>query len=255
MRKFALIGFPVAHSLSPALFKAAYPSFPQDTYDLIESNSIEEAFAIFLRKGYTGANVTSPHKEAVVRFCDHTDDIVKRVGASNLIIKEREEIYGYNTDYTAVRELATPFIKTEDASKTAIVTGAGGAGRAAVYALIDLGFKVSILNRTPGKATCFTGVPGVVTGVLEDIAGFDSCPALLVHTIDHPLPGTAGIDFSKMTIIEANYKSPNLANIASVKYISGREWLISQAIPAFKIFTGAAPDIERMKSALDFMYK
>jgi len=247
MVKFAIIGYPAKHSLSPAIFRAAYPN-SEDIYDFIEAPSIEEAMKQFREKGYKGANITSPFKQDVIRYCDKIDRVVSKCDASNLIIEKEGRIYGYNSDYSSVKSIAERLLAEKKICTKGVVTGAGGAGRAATLALIDLGFEVTILNRTIEKARAYASRYSVSYGPLSDLASHLSYGTLLIHSTDYELPSQMEIDFSGITIVEANYKNPNLVSLNCDIYISGREWLIHQAIPAFNILTGSPPDVDAMKN-------
>ena len=101
--KFGLIGHPIEHSLSPALFKAGYGGkYP---YDLIITKDFEEAYKTFL-EGYDGINVTAPFKELALRKADIISEECRLVGATNLLIKTPEGIAAYNSDF---RGLITMF--------------------------------------------------------------------------------------------------------------------------------------------------
>jgi hypothetical protein len=98
--KFGLIGHPIGHSLSPALFKAGYDG--KYTYDLIETPDFEEAYQRFLND-YDGINVTAPFKELAIRKADILSEECKAIGATNLLIKTPEGIKAYNSDFLGVR--------------------------------------------------------------------------------------------------------------------------------------------------------
>ena len=98
--KFGLIGHPIAHSLSPALFRAGYDGRYQ--YDLIETPDFEQAYERFIRE-YDGVNVTAPFKELAFRKADILSEECRRIGAANLLIKTPEGVKAYNSDYLGVR--------------------------------------------------------------------------------------------------------------------------------------------------------
>ena len=250
MSKFTIIGYPSAHSLSPAIFKAAYPD-SGDTYDFIEAPSIEEAMRLFKEMGYKGANITSPFKQDVIRYCNLFDSVVSRCDASNLILEQEGKIYGYNSDYYGVKSIAERLLADKSIYAKGVVTGAGGAGRAAALALADLGFEVTILNRTVETARTYANRYGVSYGALSDLSSLLSPKTLLIHTTDYELPAQRETDFSGTVVIEANYKSPNLSSLNCSIYVSGKEWLIYQAIPAFNILTGSLPDIHAIKKIVE----
>ena len=100
IKRFGLIGHPIAHSLSPALFKAGYDGrYP---YELIETADFEEAYTRFL-EGYDGINVTAPFKELAYAKAEILTDECKTIGATNLLVKTPEGIKAYNSDYLGVR--------------------------------------------------------------------------------------------------------------------------------------------------------
>ena len=98
--KFGLIGHPIEHSLSPALFKAGYDG--RYSYDLIHTADFEEAYARFLEE-YDGINVTAPFKELALKKADILSEECQAIGATNLLVKTPEGIKAYNSDYLGVR--------------------------------------------------------------------------------------------------------------------------------------------------------
>ena len=100
MKRFGLIGHPIAHSLSPALFKAGYAGkYP---YELIETGDFEEAYQRFL-DGYDGINVTAPFKELAYSKADILSDECRIIKATNLMVRTPEGVKAYNSDYLGVR--------------------------------------------------------------------------------------------------------------------------------------------------------
>ena len=98
--KFGLIGHPIAHSLSPALFKAGYDGrYP---YELIQTDDFEQAYARFL-ESYDGINVTAPFKELAFSKADILSEECSLIGATNLLVKTAEGIKAFNSDYLGVR--------------------------------------------------------------------------------------------------------------------------------------------------------
>lgn len=152
MKRFGLIGHPIAHSLSPALFKAGFDGrYP---YDLIETDDFEDAYERFLND-YDGINVTAPFKELAFRKADILSEECQRIGATNLLIKTPEGIKAYNSDYLGVRlwleEVAMPFFDGHS-RPTTLVVGLGGAGKAAAAAAHNLGYGLILMNRDISKA-------------------------------------------------------------------------------------------------------
>ena len=181
MKRFGLIGHPVAGSFSPKLFEAAYGGrYP---YDLLEGAEFGASWQRFLDE-YDGINITAPFKQDAYRAVDALSDDARLCGAVNLAVKTPAGIVGYNTDVAgvvlAVREAlaareasgpaglsslaAQPIIPgspdaqpvipglTGNPLKEALVVGCGGAGRAAAVAALRLGCRVTLANRTPTRA-------------------------------------------------------------------------------------------------------
>ena len=110
--KYGLIGYPIAHSLSPALFRAAYPDSPEMTYDLIEESDFERAYARFL-KDYEAVNVTTPYKDEAFRKVNVADTIARELYAVNILKKKDGKIYGYNSDFWALQKMLAPYATKE----------------------------------------------------------------------------------------------------------------------------------------------
>ena len=145
MKRFALIGHPVAASQSPRLFTAAYDGrYP---YDLVDEERFEDAWQRFLA-GYEGINVTAPFKRDAFNRVDLLSERARRSGAVNLVVRTPEGLKGYNTDVAgvteALRECGLPV-------SDALVIGTGGAARAAAVGAQELGCRVSLAGRSPEK--------------------------------------------------------------------------------------------------------
>ena len=150
-----LLGHPVAHSLSPAFQDAAFARAGiAARYALWDTAPEELPAAVARLRGaeYLGANVTVPHKEAVVALLDEVAPLARRVGAVNTIVKRGALLRGENTDVggflAPLRERGADLPRWR-----AVVLGAGGAARAVALALLDAGVAaLTIANRTPDRA-------------------------------------------------------------------------------------------------------
>lgn len=169
--RVGLIGDPVAHSYSPRLQQAAFDALHiAARYELWQTGADELAgrVASLLAPNYLGANVTIPHKEAVLPLLDVVDPLATRIGAVNTIVHREDYLYGYNTDAPALLHvLAEHGIGEAGASNgdeqwsdiislkgyTAVLLGAGGAARGAAFALAEAGVeRLIIVNRTLERA-------------------------------------------------------------------------------------------------------
>ena len=147
----ALIGWPLAHSLSPAMHNAAfeharidarYASHPVAPDDL-------GAFVGRLKSGeLEGANVTVPHKLSVRSMIDAESDIVAATGAVNTIVRTRDGLRGENTDVAGFRHALEEAGAPASGGSRAVVIGAGGSARAVVFTLLGAGWCVTVLNRS-----------------------------------------------------------------------------------------------------------
>ena len=214
MDKFGLIGYPIAHSLSPALFRAAYGGrYP---YELIETPDFEQAWARFLA-GYKGINVTAPFKGNAFERADWKSPECSRVGATNLVVKTPEGLKAYNSDYLGVRALLEPLPRG-----TVAVIGFGGAGKAALAAAEDLGFSCTLYRHAE-----------IAGGVSADV---------IIYTLPRAVAGIDRLDCAHL--IEANYKDPCLSGHPG--YIPGTAWHLQQAVLGYALMTGEEPDAASM---------
>jgi shikimate 5-dehydrogenase len=262
MKRFGLIGHPVAGSFSPKLFEAAYGG--RYAYDLLEGAEFSASWQRFLDE-YDGINITAPFKEFAFRAVDALSDDARLCGAVNLAVKTPAGIVGYNTDVAgvvlAVREalagLAFPDTQpvipgspdtqpvipgsTGNLLKEALVVGCGGAGRAAAVAALRLGCRVTLANRTPSRAAALAEELGCAWIPAENLAALS--PDLVIYTVPGPMDGFP--EFPEAIILEANYRTPCLEGRGKA-YISGLRWLLYQAVAGYEIFTGETPDADAM---------
>ena len=152
-RRYYLFGTPIAHSMSPTLHNSAFETLGlPHTYSLFETPTVNADIERVIREeGFGGASVTIPFKLDIIKLLDGLSDAARAIGAVNTIVPRDGGLYGENTDYlgiaAAVRERAS------GVGEAALVIGAGGTARAAVYALKTLRVQeVYIFNRTKSKA-------------------------------------------------------------------------------------------------------
>ncbi len=246
--KFGLIGHPIAHSLSPALFKAGYEGrYP---YGLIEGADFEESYLKFLEE-YDGINVTAPFKELALAKADILSPECEVVGATNLMVKTSDGIKAYNSDYLGVRMWLS-----EMAAVKALIVGLGGAGKAAAAAAESLGMEVIRMNRTVRDAE---------TRPLSDFRECFRDADIIIYNIPTTIPELYELsdedfgDGKPKFILEANYRNPSFDKMILQKmkeanplaeYTSGKTWLLYQAVTGYEIFTGEKPDLGRMSAVL-----
>ena len=251
MAKYALIGNPIAHSKSPALFKAAYCNSIH-SYTLLEAATCKEAMQRFANEGFTGTNVTSPFKDEVMEYISFPDRISSILSSANTVMMKEGKLHSWNTDYYGVKNSIAEFLPANSkvSNMKALTIGAGGAGKAAALALKDMGFEVFFANRSAGKAKPFAEKIGVEYIPLEKISTLLKETYIIVYNLSIPIDAFTGANLSGKIVFEANYAHPNLAGKGASTYIDGRYWLYNQAIPAFRIFTGEEPDTAAMRCCM-----
>ena len=151
-----IFGYPLAHSISPAFQQAAFDYYSLPVrYDAWSTPPDDLASEIrkLRSDAFLGANVTVPHKEAVMSLIDEVEPWAKRIGAVNTIVKAQGRLTGYNTDAGGFIRALRESGGVEPRGKRVLVLGAGGAGRAAVFALAGEGAaSIIIANRTVSRA-------------------------------------------------------------------------------------------------------
>ena len=235
MKRFGLIGHPVAGSLSPRLFEAAYGGrYP---YDLLEGAVFGVSWKRFL-DDYDGINITAPFKQDAFRAVDVLSDSARLCGAVNLAVKTPEGIVGYNTDVDGVERAV---LETSLPVSDALVIGCGGAGRAAAVAAQRLGCRVTLANRTAPRAASLAETLGCDWIPVHALASLS--PDLVIYTVPGPMEDLPA--FPDAVILEANYRTPCLEGRGKA-YVSGLRWLLHQAVAGYGIFTGEMPDAGAM---------
>ena len=163
-KTLGIIGWPVSHSFSPNMHNTAFAALELDYIYVplpVHPDHLGAAVAGLKTLGFVGANVTIPHKVAIMPFLDELDESAKLAGAVNTIVVKNGRCIGYNTDGQGFIKSLTAQHHTI-AGKTAILMGAGGAARAVVGGLLQNGITEIIIGaRSPIKAQEFVDLfPG-----------------------------------------------------------------------------------------------
>lgn len=258
-----VIGSPVAHSKSPRLhmhwLKAhGLPGhyIPMD----VATDDLETALRTLPRLGFVGVNVTIPHKEAVMKIADLITDRAALIGAANtLIFRKDGKIHADNTDgYGFIENLKQNALDWAPKSGPAAVLGAGGAARAVISSLLEVGVpEILVANRTRARSDALvqdfgarvTVVEWVQAGnMLEDAAtvvnttslGMVGKPELRVP-LDGLRPGQVVND-----LVYAPLQTRFLreAQEAGCTVVDGLGMLLHQAVPAFERWFGVRPEVD-----------
>ena len=252
---FAVAGHPVFHSQSPALFNRAFSAAAYSgAYVRLAARSPEEAMSFFHELGLRGMNVTAPFKAGILRLVDETDDAAVRIGAVNAVVADGRRTIGFNTDHQGV----VGALKTHGVAIPGgnfVVLGAGGAGRAAAFGLTGEGATVTVVNRTAESADRAAADFSCRAGRMEDLGELLRAAQGLVSTISAPeTPVDAEWLREDLVVLDAFYPLSPLARAAEKKgcrVIRGEDWLLHQALPAYRLFTGLNPPETVMAEALN----
>lgn len=252
-----LIGFPIAHSATPATQEAAARAAGLEAhYHLIEvAGARREDLGVMFegvrRLGFSGINVTFPYKEAVVPLLDALSDEAAAMGAVNTVVVEDGRLIGHNTDATG---FATAYrrLGRKDGDAPVAIIGAGGVGKAIAFALAGCGVgKLRLYDVDRSKSEALAALLGARAEVAiadsaeaaaAGAAGIvNGTPLGMLPNRDMPLPASA-IQASQW-VADAVYHplwTPLLkaAQKAGATVMTGRELAIHQAVDAFRLFTG-----------------
>lgn len=280
-----VIGWPIAHSLSPAMHNAAFDALGLNWRYLafaVRPGEVRAAIAGLAALGCRGTNVTVPHKEAVLRAMDVVPPRVRAFGAVNTVIIDRDgrgiaTLRGENTDVggliQALREGGF-----EPAGKRILVAGAGGGARGVVYALCEAGAdEVVVLNRTPARASALVAdlassaggtalrAGALAPDVLEEHA---QNADLLVNTTTVGMWPNAGASIwpddrampANLAVCDLVYRPLETRLLqqgrsAGAKAIDGLGMLIAQGALSFKMWTGQWPPVGVMRAACEAALK
>ena len=254
---FAVAGKPVLHSKSPVLFNPMFQKASLNcVYSRIAADSASEAMSLFKELNLAGMNVTAPFKLEIMSLLDEINKNAAKIGTINTVVKTGGNSKGFNTDYIGVVDsLISAGIHLKN--KRCLVLGAGGAGRAAVYGLKNQGAFVTVINRTAKRAN------EVATNFNCKISDFTNLESLLESTdiLISTLAPEADVIHAdwlrgEIVVFDANYKESHLAMTAKKKgcrFIRGDEWLLYQAMPAYKLFTNKKADEELLRQTLNIV--
>jgi shikimate dehydrogenase len=259
MRRLAVLGHPVAHSRSPAMQNAALAELGlagEWSYEAIDlaPDELEPRVRAMADEGFAGANVTVPHKGAALSLADTLSETAREIGAANTLSFEAGEVRADNTDAQGLLEA----LPAPPRGASTLVLGAGGAARAAVWALVRGGAEVDVWNRTALRAENLCAELGgrPVTSLAAGYELIVNTTAAGLHGEDPfaelPLEPTGFA--AGQTVVDLVYgerPSPLLvaARSAGAVVVDGIEVLVRQGALSLEIWTGRKPSLESMRSA------
>ncbi|NLP44706.1 MAG: shikimate dehydrogenase [Peptococcaceae bacterium] len=269
--KYAIIGDPVEHSLSPVMHEAGFKYLNMNaSYHRIRVSCSELKGGLdFLKKNnYSGWNVTYPLKEKIVPFLDHLTSSASLIGAVNTVKSVSGQLHGHNTDGEGlVESLVTKGYDLKN--KKVVILGAGGAAKAITFALASRDLEIIILNRSVKKAENLAkqvaGLGGKASfGILARGSWLKEVD-LLIQTTPVGMNGEdflfdlQGIKYGSLAIdlIYNPYITSFLAQAQSYgcKTMNGLEMLLYQGILAWKYWFAIEAPVEIMRRSITVLYE
>jgi len=261
-RLAGVIGWPVAHSRSPQLHNYWLAHHGIDGIYIplaVAPTHLRRLLRLLPGIGFSGANVTVPHKQAALAAVDETDVLAQRIGAVNtVIVGEDGRLRGTNTDgFGFMENLRQGAPSWVPADGPAVILGAGGTARAVAVALADAGVaQIRIVNRTKRRATRLAHAIGPVARPIawQRRAHALEAAALLVNTTVLGMSGQPALSLDlaalpvRAVVSDAVYtplETPLLAAAAARGHVvvDGLGMLLHQARPGFEAWFGVAPEV------------
>ena len=250
-RVVALLGHPVAHSLSPRMQNAAFRALGLNWAYValdVDPARVGEAVRGLAALGFAGANVTIPHKSAVIPFCDELDAVAARAESVNTLVVRDGRVIGSSTDGLAVTQAVRA------AGQRVLLLGAGGAARAVAVALAEAGAEVVVSARRDEQARELAALCGGTTAAWPPSG--DGYGILLNSTplkdivVVAPQPGQQVVDlaYNRDGTPTALIAAARAAGCVTV--VDGVDVLVGQGAAAFERWTGCAAPVAVMRAAL-----
>jgi len=271
---FAVLGHPVRHSRSPDMHNAAFAALGMNCVYLafdVRAECVKPAVEGLRSLGIGGANITVPHKRAVMREMDFLSPEAELAEAVNTVKNDNGRLLGFNTDIEGALKALENSMGFSPEGKTALLIGAGGAARALVSGLcMKNAERIFIANKTPEKAEKLSGEfskkfartrighSGMEGGEIEDVIENSD---ILINCSSAGMEGNEPLALplekfgGKFGIYDLVYKPAETplvrrARELGIKAESGIDMLLYQGAKSFEIWTGKKAPVEAMKKAL-----
>ena len=266
---FAVIGDPIAHSMSPAMHNDLFHANSIDAHYQplhVKREDLADAIKGLKAVGIAGFNVTVPHKETIIPLLDELDPLAQSIGAVNTVVNLDGKLIGYNTDGSGyVKGLYEEMPNLKD--KNILIIGAGGAARAIYFTIAEAGAgKLDICNRTVSKAEVIkSDCPYFVNSNVYDIRQAEENLGIYDLVIQTTPAGMAP-NVQELPLSIQNLKTGALAsdiiyNPLETKFLkdaknkgariqNGFNMFVYQGALAFEKWTGIFPDTKRMRDVV-----
>ena len=258
-----LFGYPVEHTLSPAMHNAAFTELGLDycyVPFLVHPDYLEYAVKAIKALNLSGVNVTVPHKEKVMPFLDEINEEASFIGAVNTIVNSGGKLTGYNTDGRGFMQSLLEG-GTSIEGKDILIIGAGGASKAISYYLSQKAKTLYLYDIDKYKVEKLVqDLNNIFNNVyiIENISSIDRFHIIINATPlglkkEDPLPFDTTLLRTEQTVCDVIYKKTRLLEEASKKgcvTLDGMGMLLWQGVFAFELWTGKKPRVEVMRNAL-----
>ncbi|HVA64498.1 MAG TPA: shikimate dehydrogenase [Terriglobales bacterium] len=254
-RIYGVLGYPLAHSLSPRMHNAAYRRTGENALYLpLPSRRPTDVLDFADDIPLSGFSVTHPYKSAFLDRLERMDPIAKAVGAINTVVRSQGKFYGYNTDVAGIVEPLAQALPLRGAK--ILVLGAGGAARAAVFGLRSRGAQVFIHNRTRQRAQA------LAAAAKAKVVGRQELKKLEFQAIVHATPvgqypkvkesPLAADEIHAPVVFDLVYNPletelARLARAGGARVIPGMEMFVLQGARQFELWTGKPAPVEEMR--------
>jgi 3-dehydroquinate dehydratase/shikimate dehydrogenase len=257
-RVYGVIGDPIGHSFSPLLQNTAFRARKFDAVFVpFLVRNLREFLGAMEGFGVAGLSVTIPHKETILRSLDGCDPLAARIGAVNtVVVRGGGRLYGYNTDYVGVLRSIEKRIRLE--GSRVLLFGAGGAARAAAFALTQAGSIVCVCARRPERARALARAAGGQVVARADLKHefFDAivnCTPIGMHP--HGGSPLASAELNCRIVMDMVYRPREtellqLARRKRIEIISGVEMFLAQGFAQYEIWTGERAPESAMRRAV-----
>ncbi|MBP3038942.1 shikimate dehydrogenase [Bacillaceae bacterium Marseille-Q3522] len=270
MKKFAVIGYPIAHSLSPAMHNDLFAYYNIDAYYkaiLVHPDKLGEEFLKMKNDQFNGFNITVPHKTAIIPFLDELDPLAEAIGAVNTVVNQNGKFIGYNTDGNGYMQGLLDE-KLDLFAKSVLLVGAGGAARAIYYTMAQAGVKrLDICNRTVSRAKkliedCPYQTESKAISFSEAEQKLADYQIIVQTTTIGMLPDVDASPFSLAQLPAASVVSDIIYNPFETRFLreareqgafiqNGVSMFAYQGALAFEKWLGFFPDVARMKHNIE----
>ena len=259
-RLAAVLGNPISHSKSPRMHNYWLKQNKLNGYYIpikVELENFEETIWTLVSMGFSGVNVTIPHKLSALKIADESSSTAQYIGAANtLTFTQENKIYADNTDaYGFINNIKCKYPDWNPKKGTSVVLGAGGASRAVIAALLSEGSKeIIVLNRTIEKAEALkedydnkitveswkniNEVAASSTNIINTTSlGMNNESLIAIHP--NAIPETALVTDLVYTPLETNFLK--MAKNRGSRTVDGLGMLIHQGVPGFEAWFGQKP--------------